>query len=62
MYDSILNYHKQMSVENTFRKVQRYAELQKTKKDMQHNADLLYRKQALRRMLNVAKELDLAES
>lgn len=44
MYSSILNYYKQMIVAKTFRELGRNAEQRAQRRDMKHDADLLYRK------------------
>lgn len=44
MYASILNYYLQMNVAKVFRQLSRNAELRAMRRDMKHDADLLYRK------------------
>lgn len=55
MYAQILNYHKQMKVERTFRKLAAYGEKRAAQKDMKHDADLLLRKHTLQRMIRAAE-------
>ena len=58
MYQSILNYYKQLQVAKTFRHLSMHAQKRAMRRDMQHNADLFIRKQALAKFLRVARSLE----
>ena len=57
MYESIMNIHKKMFLERTYKKLVLYAENKTAHRDMKDDAMLLYRKHAFGRLCRTAEFL-----